>query len=103
MADVEISVGLGRKVRMHPAIGLVGLDIFGNSLRKKILRTRVGGCIFASFRLSSQRLHNFDLTAYERGKSSTLRGLRQDFSYECACTEAVCCACALRSRIRCNN
>ena len=47
MTDVQVSVGLGRKARLHAALVLVGLQVFKNDVADEIRRTGLGRIILA--------------------------------------------------------
>ena len=57
MPDVEVSIGLRRKAGLHPAVVLVGLEIFGDAVAQEIRRTRFRGGIFVHLGLGGWGIH----------------------------------------------
>ena len=54
VADVQISVGLGRKAGLHPAVVFIGLEVFENDVANEVRRTRLRGGVLARLSLGSQ-------------------------------------------------
>ena len=52
VADVQVAVGLGRKAGLHAAAVLVGLQVFGYTIAKKVGGTRLGRGVLRRFCLS---------------------------------------------------
>ncbi len=54
MADVEVSVGLGRKAGLHAAAVFIGLQVVENNVAYEVGRARLGGGVGARLGLGSR-------------------------------------------------
>ena len=57
VADVEISVGLGRETGLHAAAVFVGLEVIENDVAQEVRRTRLGRRSDGSFGLGIRGAH----------------------------------------------
>ena len=57
VADVQISVGLGRKAGLHPAVVFIGLQVVENDVAYEVGRARLGGGVRARLSLGIGRFH----------------------------------------------